>query len=82
LKEPSGSAEWLTTSIMTIGSHGKDRGTASVCRRLLRRRLDLWLERRGIRDGFADVLRGLHIREEVEDFIEIRALTPVLRIRA
>jgi hypothetical protein len=35
-----------------------------------------------IRDGFADVLRGLHIREEVEDFIEIRALTPSLRNRA
>src|SRR5580692_2631076 len=67
---------------MTIGSHGKDRGTTSVCRRLLRRRLALRLERRGIRDDFADVLRGLHICEEVEDFIEIRALTPALRIRA
>ena len=29
-----------------------------------------------IRDGFADVLRGLHIREEVDDFIETRGPSP------
>jgi hypothetical protein len=29
-----------------------------------------------LRDGFADVLRGLHIREEVDDFIEIRGPSP------
>jgi hypothetical protein len=31
-----------------------------------------------IRDGFADVLRGLHIREEVDDFIETGGLWPQL----
>jgi hypothetical protein len=30
------------------------------------------------RDGFADMLRGLHTREEVDDFIETRVLWPAL----
>jgi hypothetical protein len=47
----------------------------SYPQRMLKMRARSWT----IRDGFADVLRGLHIREEVEDFIEIRALTPSLR---
>jgi hypothetical protein len=47
----------------------------SYPQRMLKMRARSW----SIRDGFADVLRGLHIREEVEDFIEIRALTPSLR---
>jgi len=38
--------------------------------RMLRMRARSWT----IRDGFADVLRGLHIREEVDDFIEIRGM--------
>ena len=42
--------------------------------RMLRMRARSWT----IRDGFADVLRGLHIREEVDDFIEIRGLLPSL----
>ena len=46
----------------------------SYPQRMLKMRARSW----SIRDGFADVLRGLHIREEVEDFIEIRALTPSL----
>jgi hypothetical protein len=50
----------------------------SYPQRMLKMRARSWT----IRDGFADVLRGLHIREEVEDFIEIRALTPSLRNRA
>ena len=40
--------------------------------RMLKMRARSWT----IRDGFADVLRGLHIREEVDDFIEIRGLSP------
>jgi hypothetical protein len=47
----------------------------SYPQRMLKMRARSW----SIRDGFADVLRGLHIREEVEDFIEIRALAPSLR---
>jgi hypothetical protein len=47
----------------------------SYPQRMLKMRARSWT----IRDGFADVLRGLHIREEVEDFIEIRALAPSLR---
>lgn len=37
--------------------------------RMLRMRARSWT----MRDGFADILRGLHIREEVEDFVETRA---------
>jgi hypothetical protein len=36
--------------------------------RMLRMRARSWT----MRDGFADVLRGLHIREEVADFVEAR----------
>src|SRR5260370_19467933 len=43
--------------------------------RMLKMRARAWT----IRDGFADVLRGLHIREEVDDFIEIRGLAPSRR---
>jgi hypothetical protein len=39
--------------------------------RMLKMRARSW----SIRDGFADVLRGLHIREEVDDFLEIRGLS-------
>src|SRR5271154_5636562 len=39
-------------------------------RRMLRMRARSWT----IRDGFADILRGLHIREEVDDFLEIRGM--------
>jgi hypothetical protein len=42
--------------------------------RMLRMRARSWT----LRDGFADVLRGLHIREEVDDFIEIRGVKPPL----
>ncbi len=41
---------------------------------MLKRRARSWT----IRDGFADVLRGLHIREEVDDFIETGGLWPQL----
>jgi hypothetical protein len=44
----------------------------SYPQRMLRMRARAWT----IRDGFADVLRGLHIREEVDDFIEIRSGWP------
>src|SRR6266851_2317575 len=44
----------------------------SYPQRMLRMRARSWT----IRDGFADVLRGLHIREEVDDFVEIRGLRP------
>jgi hypothetical protein len=47
----------------------------SYPQRMLKKRARSW----SIRDGFADVLRGLHIRDEVEDFIEIRGLTPAHR---
>src|SRR4029077_11215170 len=46
----------------------------SCPQRMLKMRARSWT----IRDGFADVLRGLHIREEVDDFIEIRGLSPSL----
>jgi hypothetical protein len=46
----------------------------SYPQRMLRMRARSWT----IRDGFADVLRGLHIREEVDDFIEIRGGRPTL----
>src|ERR1700730_3323543 len=39
----------------------------SYPQRMLKMRARSWT----LRDGFADVLRGLHIREEVDDFIEI-----------
>jgi len=39
--------------------------------RMLRMRARSWT----MRDGFADVLRGLHIREEVADFVETRGTT-------
>jgi hypothetical protein len=38
--------------------------------RMLRMRARSWT----VRDGFADVLRGLHIREEVDDFIDTRGM--------
>jgi len=47
----------------------------SYPQRMLKMRARSWT----IRDGFADVLRGLHIREEVDDFIEIPGFTPTLR---
>jgi hypothetical protein len=50
----------------------------SYPQRMLKMRARSWT----IRDGFADVLRGLHIREEVEDFIEIRGLMPSRRTAA
>src|SRR5580700_5429666 len=50
----------------------------SYPQRMLKMRARSW----SIRDGFADVLRGLHIREEVEDFIEIRGLMPSRRTAA
>src|ERR1700719_3437722 len=43
--------------------------------RMLRMRARSWT----IRDGFADVLRGLHAREEVNDFIETRGVWPGVR---
>ena len=46
----------------------------SYPQRMLKMRARSWT----IRDGFADVLRGLHIREEVDDFIETRGLSPAL----
>src|ERR1700686_3906270 len=46
----------------------------SYPQRMLRMRARSWT----IRDGFADVLRGLHIREEADDFIETRVLWPAL----
>src|SRR6266851_6214023 len=46
----------------------------SYPQRMLRMRARSWT----IRDGFADVLRGLHIREEVDDFIDTRSLWPAL----
>src|SRR5437764_441741 len=42
--------------------------------RMLKMRARSWT----IRDGFADVLRGLHIREEVDDFVETRGVWPGL----
>jgi hypothetical protein len=50
----------------------------SYPQRMLRMRARSWT----IRDGFADVLRGLHIREEVDDFIETGGLWPQLRASA
>jgi hypothetical protein len=44
----------------------------SYPQRMLKMRARSWT----IRDGFADVLRGLHIREEVDDFTETRGLAP------
>ena len=46
----------------------------SYPQRMLKMRARSWT----IRDGFADVLRGLHIREEVDDFIETGGLWPQL----
>src|SRR5260370_2044272 len=46
----------------------------SYPQRMLKMRARSWT----IRDGFADVLRGLHIREEVDDFIETGGLWPPL----
>src|ERR1700675_1915912 len=46
----------------------------SYPRRMLKMRARSWT----IRDGFADVLRGLHIREEVDDFIETGGRVPPL----
>ena len=46
----------------------------SYPQRMLKMRARSWT----IRDGFADVLRGLHIREEVDDFIQIRGVCPSL----
>ncbi len=46
----------------------------SYPQRMLKMRARSW----SIRDGFADVLRGLHIREEVDDFIETGGLWPQL----
>jgi hypothetical protein len=46
----------------------------SYPQRMLKMRARSWT----IRDGFADVLRGLHIREEVDDLIETRGLSPAL----
>jgi len=43
--------------------------------RMLKMRARSWT----LRDGFADMLRGVHIREEVDDFIEIRGLWTSLR---
>src|SRR6185437_4923253 len=39
--------------------------------RMLKMRARSWM----IRDGFADVLRGLHLREEVEDYAPVIALS-------
>jgi hypothetical protein len=50
----------------------KDGPWQSYPQRMLKMRARSWT----IRDGFADVLRGLHIREEVDDFIETRAFWP------
>jgi hypothetical protein len=50
----------------------------SYPQRMLRMRARSWT----IRDGFADVLRGLHIREEVDDFVETRGLSPAPTISA
>ncbi len=50
----------------------------SYPQRMLKMRARSWT----IRDGFADVLRGLYIREEVDDFIETRGLSPALTKRA
>jgi hypothetical protein len=46
--------------------------------RMLQMRARSWT----IRDGFGDVLRGLYIREEVDDFVEVRTVPQGLRSRA
>src|SRR5260370_11386312 len=52
----------------------KDGPWQSYPQRMLKMRARSWT----IRDGFADVLRGLHIREEVDDFIETGGRWPQL----
>jgi hypothetical protein len=52
----------------------KEGAWQSYPQRMLRMRARSWT----IRDGFADVLRGLHIREEVDDFIHVRGVWPTL----
>jgi len=46
--------------------------------RMLQMRARSW----ALRDGFADVLKGLQCREEVEDYIEPRDITPAPTIQA
>ena len=61
------------------GKKGGEFYTPRAVVRLLVEMLKMRARSWTLRDGFADVLRGVHIREEVDDFIEIRGLWTSLR---
>lgn len=56
------------TDATKAGLLSKDSPWKTYPQRMLQMRARSW----ALRDGFADVLRGLSIREEVEDFIELK----------
>jgi hypothetical protein len=61
---------------MKKGANGADTPWVTYPRRMLQMRARSW----AIRDGCADILRGIQVREEVEDYddVEVRDVTPTV----